>query len=99
MRVEITAEAERNLSEITLHIAEDSPAAAADFLRRLRDACDGLSDFPERFPLVGRFAELAIRHRVVGNYLIFYRVESDRVSVLHVLHGAVDYGPLIDRPR
>ena len=37
----------------------------------------------------------AIRRRVYGNYLIFYRTMSDAVEVLHVLHGARDYENLI----
>lgn len=37
-----------------------------------------------------RYAEHGIRHRVHGSYLIFYCVEPDSVTVLHVLHGAMD---------
>jgi toxin ParE1/3/4 len=28
-------------------------------------------------------------------YLIFYRVEPDRVVVIHVLHGAMNYAELL----
>lgn len=36
-----------------------------------------------------------MRHRVHGNYLIFYRVETEAVVVLHILHGAMDYAGLL----
>jgi plasmid stabilization system protein ParE len=38
-----------------------------------------------------------VRHRVHGNYLVFYRVEADGVTVLHVLHGATDYAEVVFR--
>ena len=54
----------------------------------------GLADMPERFPLMPRYEASGVRHRVHGNYLIFYRVEADRVVIPHVLHGARDYGEI-----
>ena len=32
-----------------------------------------------------------IRRRVHGNYLIFYKVGRDRIVVIRILHGAMDY--------
>jgi plasmid stabilization system protein ParE len=31
-----------------------------------------------------------------SNYLIFYRIETDRIEILRVLHGATDYMNLFD---
>jgi toxin ParE1/3/4 len=31
-----------------------------------------------------------IRQKVHGNYLIFYRVVTDQVQIIHILHGARD---------
>jgi toxin ParE1/3/4 len=95
MIVRLAAEAERDLEEIGDHIARDNPARAAGFVRELRAACLGLSAFAERFPLVPRYENEGVRHRVHGNYLIFYRVEEDAVIVIHVLHGATDYGDVL----
>ena len=44
---------------------------------------------------MARFEGSGVRHRVVGNYLIFYRVDPARVAILHVLHGAMDYAGLL----
>lgn len=96
MRVEITAEAERDLREIARHIARDDIRAAVQFVGELRRACEGLSEFPERFALVPRYADRGIRHRVCGKYLIFYRIERECVVVIHILHGALNYPDLFD---
>jgi len=43
--------------------------------------------------LIGKIA--AVRRRPHGNYLIFYRVGAEQVEILHVLHGARDYEPIL----
>jgi plasmid stabilization system protein ParE len=95
MIVELTSEAERDLESIGDWIARDNPERAATFVTELLDACLGLAQFPERFPLVPRYERHGVRHRVHGDYLIFYRVDPDKAVVLHVLHGAVDYAGLL----
>lgn len=96
MIVRITATAERDLEEIADYIAQDNPIRALTFLQELRDRCTSLADTPLGFPLVPRYEHHGIRHRVHGNYLIFYRVHESQVVVIHVLHGAMDYTSLFD---
>lgn len=36
-----------------------------------------------------------IRRLVHGNYLVFYRVEEDAVTIIHVLDGAMNCEPLL----
>lgn len=95
MIVRLTDEAEQDLERIGDYIAADNPARAASFLGELRAACRELADFPRRFLPVPRYEAQGVRHRVHGNYLIFYRVDADAVVVLHVLHGAMDYLALL----
>lgn len=95
MIVRLSAAAERDLEEIADRIAADDPARALSFVRELRAACLGLSDFPHRFPLVPRYEDRGVRHRAHGNYLIFYRAVGEEVTVIHILHGARDYAPLL----
>ncbi|QGP80935.1 type II toxin-antitoxin system RelE/ParE family toxin [Sphingobium sp. CAP-1] len=94
MIVQFSAEAERDLEAITDYIAQDNPGRAIAFLRELREKCLGLTDFPERFPLVPRYEAFGVRRRVYGNYLIFYHVEIDRIVIIHILHGAQDYSAI-----
>ena len=91
MIVKLTTEAERDLETIGDYIARDNPERAISFIAELRDACLGLADFPDRFPLVPRYANHGVRHRAHRNYLIFYIVEAERVVVIHILHGGMDY--------
>ena len=95
MIVRLTDEAEADLERIGDYIARDNPPSALTFVRELRAACLWLADFPDRFPLVPRYAAAGVRQRVHGNYLIFYRAQEGEVTVLHVLHGAMDHPPIL----
>ena len=95
MIVYLTDEAARDLEHIGDYIAQDSPKRALTFVRELREKCLSLADGPLSFPLVPRYETYGVRRRVHGNYLIFYRIEADRLVVLHVLHGAMDYAAIL----
>jgi toxin ParE1/3/4 len=51
-----------------------------------------LADTPLLFPLIPRYEERGIRHRVHGNYQIFYRVveKVDRIDVLRIINSRRD---------
>ncbi len=36
-----------------------------------------------------------IRRRSYGDYLIFYRIDDEQISIVHILHGARDYEALL----
>jgi toxin ParE1/3/4 len=93
--VVVTAEAESDLEQIATYIARDSVETALKFVQELREKCESLADAPRGYPLVPRHEHLGIRRRPFGNYLIFYRVGSDAIEVIHILHGARDYEPLL----
>jgi plasmid stabilization system protein ParE len=95
VKVRLSAEAEADIEGIGDFIGRDHPPRAASFVGEIRDACLGLAVFPDRFPLVPRYERHGVRQRMHGNYLIFYRVGVDEVLVIHVLHGAMDYGPIL----
>lgn len=95
MKVVITNEAQCDLETIGDYIARHNPDRARSFVRELIEKAMSLADMPRRFPLVSRYEQLGIRSVVHGNHLVFYRVESDRMIVIHVLHGARDYQALL----
>ena len=95
MIVELSDEAERDLEAIGDTIAAGDPPRALSFILELREKCLELGDLPERYQLVPRYKSSGIRRRVHGRYLIFYRVRTDKVVVIHVLHGAMDYEPIL----
>ena len=94
MFVDITDDAEFDLEEIGDFIAhKGSPKRAEMFVEELERACMTLADTPLLFPLIPRYEERGIRHRVHGNYQIFYRVveADDRIDVLRILNSRRDY--------
>lgn len=95
MIVRLSDEAERDMEAIGDWIARDDWQRALTFVQEIRDKCEGLSDFPNRFPLIPRYEERGIRHRVHGSYLIFYRVTKNEVAVVHILHGGTDYADVL----
>ena len=75
-----TSRANRDLVEIGLHIAQDSPRAADKFLMAIDRKCKMLA----RFPKSGRRREeLApgLRSFVVGSYVIFYRLCAEALKL------------------
>ncbi len=90
MIVVITDEAEADLEHIGDYIARDNPRRAISFVSELIARCDELADMPLAFPLVPRYEHFGIRRRVHGQYLIFYRIGTERIDILHILNGAQD---------
>jgi toxin ParE1/3/4 len=90
MIVDLTAAAEADLEAIGDYIAQDNPIRALSFVRELFRNCTELADMSEAWPIVPRYESHGVRRRVHGRYLIFFRVEADRIVVLHVLNGAMD---------
>lgn len=95
MIVHLSAEAEYDLETIGDFIARDNPQRALSFLHDLRIKCMELADMSERFPLVPRYEASGVRRRIHGDYLIFYRVEPEKIVILHILHGARNYGAIL----
>lgn len=95
MRVDFTAVAETDLEAIHDYIARDNPVRALSFVRDLVQRCTDLAEMPQAFPVVPRYQHLDIRRRVHGRYLIFYRIQDDRVTILHILNGAMDVEALL----
>jgi toxin ParE1/3/4 len=79
-----------DLRSIWHYVARDTEVAADRLIRRLADVFARLAQNPH----LGRSRlELGTggdRSYPVGEYLIFYRVQQDRVLVAHVLHGRRD---------
>ena len=98
MKIRILPVAEAELEAIGDYIARNNPRRAVSFVRELRDKCLGLGDMPLAFPLVPRYEDRCVRHRVHGSSQIFYRVvgqPAERRDVIHVLHGARNLGAIL----
>jgi len=84
--VEWSPFARRDLVEIQYYIEQDSPIAAGNFRHSIEDAVETLLPvMPEAFR-PGRIA--GTREYVVHpNYIVVYRVDSDAIRILRVVHG------------
>ncbi|MBX9663862.1 type II toxin-antitoxin system RelE/ParE family toxin [Novosphingobium sp.] len=91
MKLEFAAEAEADFEAVADFIARDSPRQALLFITELREACERLTTFPRRYPVVHHDKRGEIRKALHGNYLIFFKIEEDTIYVIHILHGATDY--------
>lgn len=95
MKVAITDSAKLDLIGIGDYIRPHNPERAASFVEELLDHCQALADLPHRHPLVPRYEHHGIRRCVHADYLIFYRVGTELIEVVHILHGALDYESLL----
>lgn len=95
MIVAFTEEAEADLERIGDHIAQDNPDRAVSFVGELVACCQRLADVPRGYPLVPRYRHSGVRRCPYGRYLVFYRVGTDRIDILHILHGAQDYDAIL----
>jgi len=87
--IQRTAQAEQDLIEIWIYIAQDNPVAADRVLDDIEDRFHALADNP----LMGRSRpDIApeLRYFTVGSYLILYRTLFNGVQIVRVVHGARD---------
>ena len=82
-----TAQAEEDLIELWLYIAQDNPSAADRLLEEIEDKCSLLAAHPQ----LGRARpDIARDCRAfpVGRYLILYRLLPDGIEVVRVVQGS-----------
>jgi toxin ParE1/3/4 len=85
----LTSQAQLDLDEIWLFIAEDNIEAADKFHDLLLSKLITLAEQP----LIGRLRDELrpnVRGFPVGSYVIFYRDTPEHIEIIRVLHGARD---------
>jgi addiction module RelE/StbE family toxin len=85
MNVIYAPRALRDLEGIAAYLVERNPASATHVLGAIKSSIDTLSFFP----LIGRLVDDAGHRRVPVlrfPYVIFYRVSSDELLILHIRH-------------
>ena len=67
--------------------------AAVKIIDQITDDIDRLADFPELGPPLSSIADVESNYRflVSSNYLSFYRVDGNDISIDRVLYGRRDY--------
>jgi plasmid stabilization system protein ParE len=89
-RIHINEDAETEIEQIMLYIAQDSPQGAVQWLDELMDIVNALDLFPNRCPLAPESDSCGgeIRQQLHGSYRILFKIIGRTVHILHVRHGA-----------
>jgi plasmid stabilization system protein ParE len=91
MRLRYTAEANQHIDAIYDYIAERSPVAATDVVRRIRAAAERLREFPHmgHIGIVPTAREWVVKGLP---YVIVHEVNvnEDEVLIIAIFHGAQD---------
>lgn len=89
MKIVFSDKADADLLSILVYLAERNRAAAAALAGLFNARIENLA----RFPFIGRDRSIfapGLRSIVVENYVLFYRVENARISIVRVLDGRRD---------
>ncbi len=89
MRLVVSRDADDDLLQIALYLVERNPDAAISAISDINRKFVNLTSFP----FIGRDRSAlrpGIRSVVAGTYVIFYRVEPERIIIMRVLHGRRD---------
>lgn len=99
MRIEWTDPAITDLAAIRDYIARDSEHYAVQFIGRLIEAVEKLESFPEMGRKVPESHEgEGIREILFRNYRVIYRLRSERIQIITVLHGSRDLAQILPKP-
>jgi len=98
MKILWTEPAIEDLRNLHGYIARDSEVYARSFVQRIILAVDRLPDFPRLGRMVPEADEEMIRELLYQNYRIIYRIKSDLIEILTVIHGRRDLGSFKPAP-
>ncbi|MBI1761989.1 MAG: type II toxin-antitoxin system RelE/ParE family toxin [Acidobacteria bacterium] len=88
-KVVISEPAKEDLYQIADYVAQHSPAAALQLMKKFRKKFNMLTNFPQ----LGRERNdiaIGIRCLVMDNYLIFYQPSDKMIEIWRVRHSAQD---------
>lgn len=77
----------RRLEQAHQYIAQDKPVVAIQTVRRVQECAERLREFPE----MGRVGRVSGTRELVipgTDFILHYRIRTDRVEILTIIHGA-----------
>ena len=88
MRVEWSNFARDDLDDLVQYISRDSSFYARRFGERIVLATRRLRDFPESGRIIPETEDQKLREIIVQGYRVMYRLETDRILILAIMHGS-----------
>ncbi|TSA54149.1 MAG: type II toxin-antitoxin system RelE/ParE family toxin [Planctomycetaceae bacterium] len=98
MKIEWTEPALLDLQNIRDYIRRDSEYYATRFVERIIEVVENLKKFPEMGRSIPEAEQEKIRELLFYNYRIMYRVETKRILILTIIHGARDFSQKKPKP-
>lgn len=90
MKLVWTEPAVVTLQAIYDYIGRDNTFYAARFIDRLTLAAESIADFPKKGRKVPEADDAHIREMIFQGYRIIYRIQTERIEMLAVVHGSRD---------
>ena len=90
MRVEWSDLARDDLDDLVDYISRDSAFYAQRFGEKVVLATRRLKTFPDSGRMIQEAEDETLREIIVQGYRVMYRLESERVLILAVMHGRRD---------
>ena len=90
MKLVLSQLANEDLLETWEYIAEHDEVAADRYIDFLRKRALELLDFPELGRLRNEICP-DLRSLLARNHLLFYRIQSNEIQILRILHGSRDF--------
>ena len=87
LEVKWSPEAAEDLESIAEYIARDSEYYASAVVTEILSISRNVGDFPLIGRVVPEIGDETIRERFAYSYRLVYRIESDRILVVAVIHG------------
>ena len=88
VRIIWSPDAAADLEEICDYISKDSEYYARVFAQGVITAIERLITFPESGRVVPEYNQKDIREIIFQNHRIVYRIKSDAVEIVAIVHGA-----------
>ena len=90
MRIAWADPAQGDLENIREYISKDSEYYALQLIEKIFEAVENLQAFPEMGRNIPEADNPDIREILLYSYRIIYRLETKRILILSVIHGARD---------
>lgn len=94
MKVTWSRRALLDVEHIRDYIAQDNPAYAQPFIERLLYTTRHLPQFPHSGRAMPEANNLSIREVIYQGYRIVYRLQTDVIQIVTVIHGSRDASQL-----
>lgn len=85
--IDWSPQALEDLELIAEYIARDSDFYARAVVQAVVESARSLGTLPNRGRIVPEFGDPYIRERLVYSYRLIYRVETERILIVAVIHG------------